>query len=366
MSEREELKQCGGVPLADGFSQRSFRGGTVIPGVNIENGYCAGVALDWTRRVLQPNNRQGIARTGSAHLDYASLKPERNLPTLKRMVAAKQGSAASYVNESPRSIVRRRLAALQTEDEVQIENYGLGVPIPTDLAVVMSKVWPIPGASNSSFTRFNLSSSSGTSGTLRKAKIAQFLVALNAPDPQQEPNAGDGRDWTNYARVLDEQFRTIRLSETRQVTARPFSDLRVVRSSPFKDYASAATWAGTLLADGLTVNCCTIVSIKPDSDSKGHQIAIHQKRDDEFVLFDPNYGSFRCSGGALRKCLRQLFVEPCLLAEGTGHSARILISDAMIETLDGDLAVYRRREHINAPAISEWKAMGYTVFEKVT
>lgn len=70
MSVRDELRECGGVPLGDGFSQDSFRTHNVIEGANIANGYCAGVALDWIRRVLQPRNRLGVAHTGTTHLDY--------------------------------------------------------------------------------------------------------------------------------------------------------------------------------------------------------------------------------------------------------------------------------------------------------
>ena len=93
MSVRDELKACGGVPLGDGFNQDSFRTHDMIGGVDISNGYCAGVALDWTRRVLQPNNREGIARTGSAHLDYESPSygtEARKVSTVKRMAAAKR------------------------------------------------------------------------------------------------------------------------------------------------------------------------------------------------------------------------------------------------------------------------------------
>ena len=95
MSVRDELRECGGVPLGDGFSQDSFRTHNVIEGANIANGYCAGVALDWIRRVLQPRNRLGVAHTGTTHLDYGrplSMErccllstPESEFPTYWRM-----------------------------------------------------------------------------------------------------------------------------------------------------------------------------------------------------------------------------------------------------------------------------------------
>jgi hypothetical protein len=204
-------------------------------------------------------------------------------------------------------------------------------------------------------------------GALSRSKIAELLDDLNQmADPQQAPNAAGGRDWTSYASELDTKFSTIRLSDTRQVTARPFSNLRVVRSNPSTDYASAGAWSGTLKANGLSEGCCTIVSMKPASVLKGHQIAIHQKLPDEFVLFDPNYGSFKCSGTALSHCLQQLFWRPYLYTEGTGNSAKIQISGAMTATFDGNLAVYCRRASLNAQPSGKWKAMGYTVFEKAS
>src|ERR1700675_4365710 len=112
MPVRDELKECGGVPLRGGFNQDSFRTKNVIGGVDISNGYCAGVALDWTRRGLQPNNREGIARTGSAHLDYESPSygtEARKVSTVKRMAAAYGGQATSYVSETERSKLKQRL-----------------------------------------------------------------------------------------------------------------------------------------------------------------------------------------------------------------------------------------------------------------
>jgi len=230
---------------------------------------------------------------------------------------------------------------------------------------MLQKVWQIPGPPNSTFSRFNLAKE--PAGALSQSDIADLLNSLNhAADPQQAPAAAGGRDWSSYASELDTTFRTIRLSEARQVTARPFSNLRVVRSSPSTDYASAGAWSATLRTNGLSEGCCTIVSMKPAAALRGHQIAIHQRLPDEFVLFDPNYGSFKCSGTALSHCLQQLFWRPYLYTEGTGNSAKIQISGAMTATFDGNLAVYCRRASLNAQPSGEWKAMGYTVFEKAS
>ena len=368
MSVRDELRECGGVPLGDGFSQDSFRTHNVIEGANIANGYCAGVALDWIRRVLQPRNRLGVERTGSTHLDYASPKyeetHERKVSTVRRMATAYGGSATSYVSETDRSKLKQRLESLKEGAEVNYTGYGLGVPIPGAVAQMLKKVWEVPG--NSTFKRFNLSSE--PAGTLTKSTITQLLTYLNQnADPQQQPLATGGREWARFADELDSRFRTIRISETRQVTARPFSNLQVVRSSPSTNYTSAGVWASALLDNGgLMVDGGTLVSMKPTSVSTGHQIAVHQKSAEEFVLFDPNYGSFRCSATALERCLQQLFWRPYLYTEGNGNSAKVQISGAMVATLDGNRAVYCRRQNLNSQPTGEWKAMGYTIFQNVS
>jgi hypothetical protein len=367
MSERDELRECGGVPLGDGFNQDSFRTHNVIEGANIANGYCAGVALDWIRRVLQPRNRHGVERTGSTHLDYASPKyvqtPERKVSTVRRMATAYGGSATSYVSETERSKLKHRLESLQNGTEENYTAYGLGVPIPGTVAQLLKKVWDVPG--NSTFRRFSLSSE--PAGTLTKATIAQLLTSLNQnADPQQQPLAAGGREWASFADELDTRFQAIRISETRQVTARPFSNLQVVRSSPSTNYTSAGVWATVLIDDGLMVDGGTLVSMKPTSVSNGHQIAIHQKSAEEFVLFDPNYGAFRCSATALERCLQQLFWRPYTYTEGNGNSAKVQISGAMVATLDGNRAIYCRRQNINSQPTGEWKAMGYTIFQNLS
>jgi hypothetical protein len=367
MSVRDELKECGGVPLGDGFSQDSFRTQNVVEGANIANGYCAGVALDWIRRVLQPRNRLGVERTGSTHLDYASPKyqetPERKVSTVRRMATAYGGSATSYVSETDRSKLKQRLESLQNGTEQNYTAYGLGVPIPGTVAQLLKKVWDVPG--NGSFKKFNLSNE--PAGTLTKSTITQLLTSLNqSADPQEQPLATGGREWTSFAGELDTRFQAIRISETRQVTARPFSNLQVVRSSPSTNYTSAGVWATVLDNDGLMVDGATLVSMKPTSVSTGHQIAIHQKSAEEFVLFDPNYGSFRCSATALGRCLQQLFWRPYLYNEGNGNSAKVQISGIMVATFDANRAVYCRRQNANTQPSGEWKAMGYTIFQNVS
>lgn len=362
-----EIVECGAKPVGDGFNQSAFRTSDVISGINISNGYCAGVALDWTRRVLQPINRHGVARTGDAHLNYASPKytqtPTRKQKTVERMARAYSGQGTSYVSETDLQRLKAQLQQLQFGIEENSSTYGLGVAIPNDVAKLLAKKWVIPGEANSSFEKFNLSKE--PAGRLPRSVIADFLALLGDADPQQQPLAAGGREWKSYAKELDAQFKTIRLSENRQVTARPFDNMSVCRSGPSKNYPSAGHWMGTLLADGLVMNCCTVVSMKPTSVSSGHAIAIHQTGQDQFVLFDPNYGAFTCAGIAvLQECLQQLFWKPSLYTEGTGHAAKVQIAGGMVATLDGELAVYSRRTNPNGPTVGPWIAMGYTVFQR--
>jgi hypothetical protein len=119
MSVRDELRACGGVLLGDGFSQDSLRINNIIEGANVANGSCAGVALDWIRRMLEPRNRLGVERTGSTHSDYASPKYEEPHETKsfhgQTNGQAHGGSATSYVSETDRSKFKQRLESLKEE-----------------------------------------------------------------------------------------------------------------------------------------------------------------------------------------------------------------------------------------------------------
>lgn len=366
MSVREGLQAIGAVPQGGGFNQDSFRTHDIIEGVDLTDGYCAGVVLDWTRRVLQPNTSKSA---DPSRLEYATTKMaenvERQTAALRRMAKGYGGSATSYVNETERTKLCAILQMLKNEGvEVNYDVYGIGVPISSDIARLMSQVWTIPGVGNNLFSRFNLSNE--PAGTLSRVAIGNLLNQLGSmADPQTQARAAGGREWASFAAELDERFKQIRISDVRQVTRKPFSNLHVVRSSPSKQYESAGVWSYELKTDGLQLNCCTIVSMKPTSGSTGHQIAIHQTLQNEFFLFDPNYGAFKCTASVLKNCMQQLFWIPFLKYEETGNQAKINISGNLVPTVDGDKAVYCRRKNPMSSPTGEWKAMGYTVFEKI-
>lgn len=363
MSVRDELQACGATAMGQGFSQESFRTHDAIEGVNIENGYCAGVVLDWTRRVLQPNGREG-----SAHLEYASPRYAQNarkVATVRRMAKAYGGQSTSYVNETTHENLRNRLTQLsQVGVEQNWDTYGMGVGIPNDVAKLMAKVWEIPGGANSTFARFSMTRE--PSGALCISQITDLLAQLNRmDDPQRQANAADGREWAQFAATLDGRFNEIRVTETRQTTTRPFGNLRVVRSSPSTNYASPGAWLGTFRESALVVGGCTVVSMKPTTVSTGHQVAIHHTAESEFVLFDPNYGAFRCTWDALSRSMQHMFWRPYLRTAGAGATATVNINGRDVQKLDANLAIYCRRRNVNAQPTGEWVAMGYTVFERV-
>ena len=103
MTVRDRLASLG-TALGD-FNQGEFgKDFSMIEGVNPAEGYCAGVALDWTRRVLQsgpgrqakvlPTVRQRARRMRSPP---ASAPYTRQTRTLRRMATAFSGQGASYV-----------------------------------------------------------------------------------------------------------------------------------------------------------------------------------------------------------------------------------------------------------------------------
>ncbi len=344
MSVIEDLKKLGGKPLGDEFNQDDFRTHDVLDSVNLTSGYCAGVVLDWARRVLQSK-----ANRDEKYMSYSTpkLTSERKVATLKRMAQAYNGQSTSYVGETKKTAAVNELRKLKLLQVESFAAYGTGVPVPSDVAEMLEKYWEIPGTANSTFAKFNLSKE--PAGVLTYQDIDQLIANLTArPDAQHKPGSADGRQWETFAAELDTKFRKHRDDATRKAPTKLFGNLKVVKSSPSRDYPEAGYWSAELRTQGLQLNCCTTVSFKPTGGGNGHQIAIHQTGLDEFIFFDPNYGAFRFAMAGLKRCFQHLFW------------------DAFIEddnVLDGKKAVYLRRKVDTAPAVGSWNRMGYTIFQ---
>jgi hypothetical protein len=348
MSVIDDLKKIGGKPLGDAFSQDAFRTHDVLDNVTLTSGYCAGVVLDWTRRVLQSGPGRQEKYLSYSTPNYST--PERKVATatLKRMAAAYDGQAPSYVGETNKTATLNELRKLKLLPVESYDAYGTGVPVLNPMAQRLVKYWQIPGTPNGMFGKFNLKMK--IAGVLAYKDIDTLIDNLTAtPDAQYEAGSTDGRDWATFAAELDTKFRKNRIADRRKDPNRLFGNLKVVDSSPAHDYESAGHWSHKLRTEGFRLNCCTTVSFKPTGGGNGHQIAVHQTGNDDFVFFDPNYGAFQFSAANLKGCFQHLFWAT-------------MIDDP--KALDGTKAVYLRRKSETAAAVGSWNRMGYTIFAR--
>lgn len=340
MTVHNELVAIGGTLIGERFSQVRFNRATA------DQGYCAGIVLDWTRRVLQSPHANM-----AGYLSYSRYGGEtdpRHVATDQRMQIAFHNSADTYVTQTAQQKLRVVLPVLLTKPE-QTDNsrFGNGVPVPRSIANEMGKIWTI---GEDQFSRFDLNQD--PAGRLTHSTIRHMIGQLsNSRDEQLEDNIGDGRQWGSVATVLDESARQIRSAAGRQTSKIPFANIQVVRSRPPTIYGQPDQWIRTLTTEGVQENCCTVVSLTPPNGRVGHQIAINQLKPGAFLFFDPNYGVYLFSQENLVKCFAHMFWKP-------------LVRMPDQTTLDADRAVYCRRDVPTGSPLTPWKKVAYTVFQK--
>jgi hypothetical protein len=125
MSVREDLITLGGKPMGS-FDQMLFKTEDKVEGVDLTSGYCSGVVLDWTRRVLQSSGDRDVSYLSFSSPGY-TLAIRR--ATVKRMAIAHDGRAQNYVTYTQRTkglLVLQQMKSLPMEDW---PGYGTGVPV---------------------------------------------------------------------------------------------------------------------------------------------------------------------------------------------------------------------------------------------
>ena len=332
MGVRERLASLG-TDLGK-FNQNAFRGDVVAFGdTDLKGGYCAGVCLDWTRRVLL-----SASDRDAKFLTYASPKQEiggaRQEDTLRRMATAYKGQGASYVATTRKSEVLPKLKALLAEPEKGWNISGQvvqGVGVPNAVAkLVLELMTPNPNP---------LNLQKEPAGAVPKSTIQfwiSFIEGIN--DPQHKRLADGGREWGQYSKELDQQFGGKK---------KRFGDLNVVDSRNQQTYADPGVWLGVLMSKAFRHQCCTIIGAGAPK-ATGHAVAVHQIGQ-EYRFFDPNFGVFEYSKESLQNALQYLFWAPFWKGE---------------EGEDTDLPVYRRRTSTSPRDPNEWSQMSYTIFTK--
>jgi hypothetical protein len=203
MSVIDDLKAIGGegveVHLGD-FNQGSFRKGIPdVGGVDITGGYCAGVVLDWARRVLQSDSNRD-----AKYLSYSTPNAgARSSATVQRMALAYDGQSSHYVTGDTNKV--QALALLQKLKTRPIVHdypeYGDGVLVTLEDVKLLQKFWQIP-APSTVFSKFDCKYTQA--GTLTHSRIDFLMNDLTqTEDPQLKGGSAQGRHWESFAAQLD-------------------------------------------------------------------------------------------------------------------------------------------------------------------
>lgn len=335
-----------GTRQGGGFDQTSFATHRVAEGADLSGGYCAGVALDWCRRVLLSRADRDANFLSYSKANYGNAGPRgmsRQEATTRRMALAFREQGKPYVSETELQKVKAFLPQLLNLPEHPAAGpYDRGVRPTRQQAEMLLKFWTLG--------RDEIDLTLVVPAQLSKERVREVIaLAQTRRDQQHEALSADGREWGNMAQLMDARFRQIRAGEGRQVSNRPFSGIRVLRSKTQQAYSSAGHWRAALSREGYSLGCCTLLSLAPRAGS-GHAVAVYQRGADSFDFFDPNYGAFRMTADNLDSCFQHLFQAPYFPSPAG--------------TLDGTLPVYRRRDSPDGRPDGEWVQMAYTIFER--
>ena len=316
------------------FNQTAFRGATTsVDDVEIDGGYCSGVCLDWTRRVLlsgQDRDAKFLAYEG----DKYAVGGQKQTQTLGRMAGAYAGHSSSYI--APDQTLPLKLKPLLNEPEETLNLNGnnvTGILIPLALAEHILLYFDMPAHINPFHVGWD------PAGAVSKQTLQGWITPLESS--QHLPHTRGGREWTQFAGELDEK-----LGPDKKKT---YGKLKVVASRPQQVYESAGAWRGELLEEGFLQGCCTIVAVSPVGED-GHAVAVHQLQGGVYRFFDPNYGVIDYNKQSLRTVFQHLFGAKFFNAPEPGP--------------DPHLPVYQRAT-ATTPTTGPWKRMGYTIFKKI-
>jgi hypothetical protein len=204
MTISEDLARLG-IRQGAAFNQGSFRVGvgvassvrhrldkSTVEGADITGGYCAGVALDWCRRVLLsgPDRSETSLSYGGQHYQSPTVPSggimSRKEATVRRMAKGYAEQAATYVAETNLEKVHAMLARLLAVQEANIEGLPKGVPVSKSELGILRSLWKIP--------ENQIDIAYEPAGTVTHAQIRGFIAsAATRADPQHRARDAGGR-----------------------------------------------------------------------------------------------------------------------------------------------------------------------------
>jgi hypothetical protein len=265
------------------FNQGEFRqstGGEVwssFNGKDLSNGYCAGVALDWIRRVLLGGRDSYDKNANKARTEQQ--QQSRTMDSVERMGRAWAGTSGgkgarelTFVSSSTSS-----QSKLVAELQQMLTRGG-----PT------STVEP-EDSTRAAFQKFYATYDSG-SGKSSDQYWSKPLINEMIADVSGGTGLSTERNWAEYAPFLDTIYSQQR-TQRGKAGKRAFTGIEVESTSPAQTYA-AGTWAPKL-REMLKNDRGVLLGASDAIGGTGHAVAIHTPSG-SYQLFDPNFGVYTC------------------------------------------------------------------------
>jgi hypothetical protein len=270
----------------------------------VKGGFCHGASLDWLRKVIQ---REDAARYTITHRKWSRVS--RMVDThLQEKVArpAARDAVGARADAEIAAATDARTAALEQAKRLLIDwAEGNGCTVALDANGGIKSIQPstaeIGAMIDAKFAEYDEMKKQARARASEKFAASNAKVkAFNEATPGQEL----GILWSDIARQLG----------TDAGKTRKFSGMIPAAGSASSNYADLKSFLIEAVAAPAFIPGRGILLSFDFVPEPGHTIAAHRESADNYVLFDPNLGVFRCK--SLEKFVIALVVliEECYLA----------------------------------------------------
>jgi hypothetical protein len=242
----------------------------------VDEGFCKGVCIDWTRRVLQ-NGKPAFTSKEDRKADQAVRQA-----TLQLNIESRNAAHSSVVSVS--------------NELVDAYNAQLSAPLVNISAELEHKL--------ETYITFEKE----TTRKYDRAYVNQWLSLLRSRAARNDHTSEVG--FAEFVRVMDDKHLQIRQQQVREKSNRPFSHLKILASQNSKDYPTIPGAITQLLNLNTFVSGTVLIlgfGLLSPTSTAGHAVAVHKVTNVTFRFLDPNYGIFEYNRGGLASALNYLF-----------------------------------------------------------
>ena len=272
----------------------------------VKGGFCHGASLDWLRKVIQ---REDAARYTITHRKWSRVSRMADTHVQEKVAkAAARAAVGTRADAEIAAATDARTAALEQAKRLLIDwAEGNGCTVALDanggIRSIMPPTAEVGAMIDAKFAEYDEMKKQARARASEKFAASNAKIkALNEATLGQEV----GILWSDIARQLG----------TDAGKTRTFSGLIPAAGSASSNYADLKSFLIEAVAAPAFIPGRGILLSFDFVPEPGHTIAAHRESADNYVLFDPNLGVFRCR--SLEKFVIALVVliEECYLVPG--------------------------------------------------